>query len=424
MADKREFTLKVNGLEQSIENVDRLVDNMLSFEQQTIKAISAQEVLQSVIEAQDPKKGIEKIIPIYQKLNNIQEHLLQMTPIGIKAQQEANEIVAKGIKTQIEGLKTIDKLSKENLDDLTKKEHALWKIEEGLKKAEEDRLRRYEKATDKEREELDKKHAKITADKKKTTAELEKTAIERKKILKKNLQTIQDEIDDFYTRQKRSIEYKYRLEEDLIRKSADLTFIAEAEKTAYKKGAAADEEVLRNTLYTKEKELDDRRTAELKKAEEERQKAQSTIIDNFIKERSTKVEVEIDTTSKKLEKNTKKIVKEVKDLFDGIDEETQKSIIAESVKMQKAAKDATDAVKKEAAATKEATTAKTESATASKTETAATKEATAATKEATDATKKYIDINATPRQLEVKARRDENNAEVAERTIRRADSRI
>ena len=167
MADKKEFTLKVNGLEQSIENVDRLVDNMLSFEQQTIKAISAQEVLQSVIEAQDPKKGIEKIIPIYQKLNNIQEHLLQMTPIGIKAQQEANEIVAKGIKTQIEGLKTIDKLSKENLDDLTKKEHALWKIEEGLKKAEEDRLRRYEKATDKEREELDKKHAKITADQKK-----------------------------------------------------------------------------------------------------------------------------------------------------------------------------------------------------------------------------------------------------------------
>ena len=405
MADKKEFTLKVNGLEQSIENVDRLVDNMLSFEQQTIKAISAQEVLQSVIEAQDPKKGIEKIIPIYQKLNNIQEHLLQMTPIGIKAQQEANEIVAKGIKTQIEGLKTIDKLSKENLDDLTKKEHALWKIEEGLKKAEEDRLRRYEKATDKEREELDKKHAKITADKKKTTAELEKTAIERKKILKKNLQTIQDEIDDFYTRQKRSIEYKYRLEEDLIRKSADLTFIAEAEKTAYKKGAAADEEVLRNTLYTKEKELDDRRTAELKKAEEERQKAQSTIIDNFIKERSTKVEVEIDTTSKKLEKNTKKIVKEVKDLFDGIDEETQKSIIAESVKMQKAAKDATDAVKKEAAATKEATTAKTESATASKTETAATKEATAATKEATDATKKYIDINATRANL--KSRQEE-----------------
>lgn len=405
MADKKEFTLKVNGLEQSIENVDRLVDNMLSFEQQTIKAISAQEVLQSVIEAQDPKKGIEKIIPIYQKLNNIQEHLLQMTPIGIKAQQEANEIVAKGIKTQIEGAKKIDERNKKELDAIKKKEQALWKTEERLKKADEDRLRRYEKATDKEREELDKNRAQIATYQKETTAELEKISKERKEIFQKILQTMQDETDDYHTRQIRSIEYKYRLEEDQIRKSADLTFIAEAEKTAYKKGAAADEEVLRNTLYTKLKDLDDRRTAELKKAEEERQKAQSMIIDNFIKERSTKVEVEIDTTSKKLEKNTKKIVKEVKDLFDGIDEETQKSIIAGSVKMQKAAKDATDAVKKEAAATKEATTAKTESATASKTETAATKEATAATKEATDATKKYIDINATRANL--KSRQEE-----------------
>lgn len=405
MADKKEFTLKVNGLEHSIENVDRLVDNMLSFEQQTIKAISAQEVLQSVIEAQDPKKGIEKIIPIYQKLNNIQEHLLQMTPIGIKAQQEANEIVAKGIKTQIEGAKKIDERNKKELDAIKKKEQALWKTEERLKKADEDRLRRYEKATDKEREELDKNRAQIATYQKETTAELEKISKERKEIFQKILQTMQDETDDYHTRQIRSIEYKYRLEEDQIRKSADLTFIAEAEKTAYKKGAAADEEVLRNTLYTKLKDLDERRTAELNKAEEERQKAQSTIIDNFIKERSTKVEVEIDTTSKKLEKNTKKIVKEVKDLFDGIDEETQKSIIAESVKMQKAAKDATDAVKKEAAATKEATTAKTESATASKTETAATKEATAATKEATDATKKYIDINATRANL--KSRQEE-----------------
>lgn len=405
MADKKEFTLKVNGLEQSIENVDRLVDNMLSFEQQTIKAISAQEVLQSVIEAQDPKKGIEKIIPIYQKLNNIQEHLLQMTPIGIKAQQEANEIVAKGIKTQIEGAKKIDEGNKKELDAIKKKEQALWKTEERLKKADEDRLRRYEKATDKEREELDKNRAQIATYQKETTAELEKISKERKEIFQKILQTMQGETDDYHTRQIRSIEYKYRLEEDQIRKSADLTFTAEAEKTAYKKGAAADEEVLRNTLYTKLKDLDERRTAELNKAEEERQKAQSMIIDNFIKERSTKVEVEIDTTSKKLEKNTKKIVKEVKDLFDGIDEETQKSIIAESVKMQKAAKDATDAVKKEAAATKEATTAKTESATASKTETAATKEATAATKEATDATKKYIDINATRANL--KSRQEE-----------------
>lgn len=409
MADKKEFTLKVNGLEQSIENVDRLVDNMLGFEQQTIKAISAQEVLQSVIEAQDPKKGIEKIIPVYQKLNNIQEHLLQMTPIGIKAQQEAYEIVAKGIKTQIEGSKTIDKLNKEKLDDLKKLEQKEMKRVEKLEQYKITSLERIEKIEKnkniylsddrKVREEF------IDAEEKKIKESTEKIATQREEVLKKNLQTMQDEADDFYTRQIRSIEYKYSLEEAQIRKSADLTFTAEAEKIAYKKGAAADEEGLRNTLYTKLKDLDERRTAELNKAEQEHQKAQSTIIDNIIKERSANLEVEIDTTYKKLEKKTKKIVKEVKDLFDGIDQETQKSIIAESVKMQKAAKDATDAVKKEAAAMKEATTAKTESATASKTETAATKEATAATKEATDATKKYIDINATRTNL--KSRQEE-----------------
>ena len=358
MADKKEFTLKVNGLEQSIENVDRLVDNMLGFEQQTIKAISAQEVLQSVIEAQDPKKGIEKIIPVYQKLNNIQEHLLQMTPIGIKAQQEAYEIVAKGIKTQIEGSKTIDKLNKEKLDDLKKLEQKEMKRVEKLEQYKITSLERIEKIEKNKNKNIylsdDRKVREefIDAEEKKIKESTEKIATQREEVLKKNLQTMQDEADDFYTRQIRSIEYKYSLEEAQIRKSADLTFTAEAEKIAYKKGAAADEEGLRNTLYTKLKDLDERRTAELNKAEQEHQKAQSTIIDNIIKERSANLEVEIDTTYKKLEKKTKKIVKEVKDLFDGIDQETQKSIIAESVKMQKAAKDATDAVKKEAAAMK------------------------------------------------------------------------
>lgn len=388
----KELAFKINGFEQSIKDSQKLIDNMGEFEKWSIKATSAQEILQSILTSPEPLKNLSKIIPAYQKLNNITEHLSKMTDIGIKKQKEAYEIKAKGIKAEIEGAKKIDEENKKKLDAIKKEEQTRWTSRERFNKFIEDSLARIEKEeknTGKELADDRLKRQKSIEDGEKQLAEsFGKINKERKNAIKDTLQTIQKETDDAYAKEIKSIEYKYALEEQQIKNSCDITLAAESEKTGYKVKAASDEEALRNAQYTLLKDLESRKNADLKKAEQEHQKATTAIVENFIKERSTKLEVEVDTTSKKLAKSTKKTAKDVSDFFEGMTQETIDSIIKQSVQTQKASVDAAEAAKKEAAA-------KTATTTATTAATTATKEATTATKEATAATKKYLDINAT-----------------------------
>lgn len=353
------------------------VKNLKDVETQTIKAISAQEVLQGILTSPAPLKNIEKIIPAYIRLGDTIDKMNKLSPPAVKQRQEAFAIEEKGTSKQLEASKKISNAHKKRLNELKEERKSQKEQFEALKQEIEEKqlLMLKDKMQGKEISEENKKwindaniRLKELADA--TTQNSEQT----KNTINETLASMTAATDEYYKEAKEHINLKYNLEAQEIRNSCDMTIAAENEKMGIKKASAEDEEAMKVSLNIKLKDLEERRNEALKKNEQEHLKARASVIDNFLKERSTNLIVYEDTTTKKVEAATKKTAKELSDFFKGVDKETADSIIKQAIRTQDASKAATETVKKE---------------------TATTKEATDATKEATDATKKYVNIQQT-----------------------------
>lgn len=372
------------------------VKNLKEVEIQVVKVITAQEVLQGILTSPEPLKNMQKMIPVYKRIGDITESISKMVPSSVKQVQEAQVIIDKGITKQLEGAKKISEANKKELDEIKKKVQTADEQNERLKKQKDRLLLGLAKAEKEYNEESVAKYKnnlqEIEKHEKEQTVKAEQHSKQRREVLKKTFEETRKLNDDAYEQSKNSINLKYDLEEQEIRNSCNLTLNAENEKAGIKKASAENEEAMMVAQNIKLKDLDDRKNAELKKNEEEHQKANSSIIENFLKERSANLTVYVDTTTKKTEKNAKKTVEELSDFFKDVDKETMASIT----------KQATETVK--------ASTA--------------TKEATAATKEATDATKKYVDIQKTRGELTGHIKELEDAKQVYQERIKLYDLEI
>lgn len=358
------------------------VKNLKEVEIQTVKAISAQEILQGLLTSPEPLKNMEKYIPVYKRIGDITESISKMIPASVKQMQEAQIIVDKGIAKQLEGSKKISEANKKELDDIKKKVQTTDEQNERLRKEKERLLSGLEKAEKEHNEGLvaDYKEALKNIEKleKEQNGIEEQQSQKRREIIRNTFEDMRKASDDAYAQSTNSIKLKYDLEAQEIRNSCDLTLAAENEKAGIKRASAENEQAMMVAQNIKLKDLEERRNAELKKAEQEHQKANSAIVENYLKERSANLTVHVDTTTQKIEKNTKKTLDGLGDIFKDADQETMDFITKQAVETQKASEKAAETAKKEASATKEAT---------------------AATKEAADATKKYVDIQQTRGKL-------------------------
>lgn len=353
------------------------VKNLKDLEIQSIKVISAQEVLQGILTSPAPLKNIEKIIPAYKKIGDITESISKMTPASVKQLQEAQVIVNKGIDKQLEGAKKISDAHKKQLNEINKERQALKEKEKEHKESVE-KMQQTLLVDRKLGKEISEEQKKWVEDLKAKQEELsnafELNSKKRKEVMKEAFDSIQKNSNDAYAQTIYNIKLKYDLEEQEIRNSCDLTLVAENEKMGIKRASAENEEAMMIAQHIKLKDLEERKNKELQNAEQEHQKSNASMIENFLKERTSKLEVYVDNTTKTTEKSTKKIQKELGDFLNGVDDDVIKSILKQSTQAQNAATATADATKKEADANKENA---------------------AATKEAADATKKYLDIKAT-----------------------------
>lgn len=358
------------------------VKNLKEVEIQVVKVITAQEVLQGILTSPEPLKNMQKMIPVYKRIGDITESISKMVPSSVKQVQEAQVIIDKGITKQLEGAKKISEANKKELDEIKKKVQTADEQNERLKKQKDRLLLGLAKAEKEYNEESVAKYKnnlqEIEKHEKEQTVKAEQHSKQRREVLKKTFEETRKLNDDAYEQSKNSINLKYDLEEQEIRNSCNLTLNAENEKAGIKKASAENEEAMMVAQNIKLKDLEDRKNAELQKAEQEHQKANAVIVENYLKERSANLTVHVDTTTKKIEKSTKKAIGELGDFFKDADQATIDSIVKQAVEAQKASEKAAEAAKKEASATKEAT---------------------AATKEAADATKKYVDIQETRGKL-------------------------
>lgn len=137
--------------------------------------------------------------------------------------------------------------------------------------------------------------------------------------------------------------------------------------------------------FQKLKDLDAQYNEESAKLEQQYQKDKAGTFENFLKQRGEKIEVHVDTASKKIKKSTEKVADELDFFFQDMmlkdktfSDKTVSQIVDHSVKSQKAI---TDAAEKAAEANNQSADA--------------TKKNAEATDKAADATKKYLDIQAT-----------------------------
>ncbi len=289
------------------------VKNLKEVEIQTVKVITAQEVLQGILTSPEPLKNMQKMIPVYKRIGDITESISKMVPSTVKQVHEAQVIIDKGITKQLEGAKKISEANKKELDEIKKKVQTADEQNERLKKQKDRLLLGLAKAEKEHNEESIAEYKKtlqeIEKHEKEQTVKAEQHSKQRREVLKKTFEETRKLNDDAYEQTKNSINLKYDLEEQEIRNSCNLTLNAENEKAGIKKASAENEQAMMVAQNIKLKDLDDRKNAELKKNEEEHQKANSSIVENFLKERSANLTVYVDTTAKKTEKSAKKRVK-------------------------------------------------------------------------------------------------------------------
>ncbi|MBB4036968.1 hypothetical protein GGR21_002882 [Dysgonomonas hofstadii] len=386
--------MKEQVLKLTIDNKDAvaLKEEYENIHQVSLKVISAQEVLQSILTSPAPLKNIGKIIPEYQRLGSIVGGMTKLMPRTVKQIQETQVLVQKGIEKELEGAKKLSDEHKKKLDEIKKEEQAFIKSAKEKEKADlsvlYNRLQNAKKAgedttgiEEERRKRYEQSEAEIT---KHVLDNNQKRAL----IIQESMQGMTTGIDSNYEQQKASLLAKYELEAQTIKNATDLTIASEDEKTGYVQYSAADRQAMEVAQFHKLKDLEEKKNAELKKLDQQHEKDKAATFENFIKQRGEKMEVEVDNTSKKLKKSTQKTAKELDDFFwDLMVKEKDFSgnlvnqIVDHSAKSQKASLDAAEAAKK-------ATDANNQQADA-------TKKTTDATKEAAEVAKKYIDIEKT-----------------------------
>lgn len=207
-----------------------------------------------------------------------------MSSVGTKAMSEAMDVAAKNITKQLEGATKISKADKDRLDELKKERITREKNFSAFQKevGERELLIRKNKALGKEMSEEDKKwredalqqFAKFTADEIKYNEQ-------RGSALKDTLQSMQKSTDEAYTHQREQIMLKYALEEQTIRNTYDMTVTAENNKVEVVEKSMEDITALNVAQNVKLQDMEERKNNELKKNEEDHQKASASVLEIF-----------------------------------------------------------------------------------------------------------------------------------------------
>lgn len=383
MADKT-LKLKIDS-----SDVVALKDKLENVEIKTINVISAQEILQGILTSPEPVKNMDKIIPAYQKMGTIVEGMSKLLPRSAKGLQEVQASIQTGINKELDGAKKISDAHKKKLDEIKKEEAAF--IKSAKEKEKEDlSVLNFALANAKKRgddttvqETLIKKLYEQTEAG--ITRHIQDNNDKRAQIIQESMKNMATAIDDNYEKQKASLEAKYKLETQAIKNATDLTIASEDEKTAHIQYSNADRQAMAIARFQKLKDLDAQYNEESAKLEQQYQKDKAGTFENFLKQRGEKIEVHVDTASKKIKKSTEKVADELDFFFQDMmlkdktfSDKTVSQIVDHSVKSQKAI---TDAAEKAAEANNQSADA--------------TKKNTEATDKAADATKKYLDIQAT-----------------------------
>lgn len=383
MADKT-LKLKIDSsdfvaLEDKLENV----------EIKTIKVISAQEVLQGILTSPEPVKNMDKIIPAYQKIGTIVDGMSKLLPRSVKGLQEAQVSIQTGINKELEGAKKISDAHKKKLDEIKKEEAAFIKSAKEKEKEDLSVLNRALANAKKRGEDTTVQEALIRKLYEQTeagiTRHIQDNNDKRALIIQESMNNMATAIDDNYAKQKASLEARYKLETQAIKNATDLTIASEDEKTTYIQYSDADRQAMEIARFQKLKDLDAQYNEESAKLEQQYQKDKAGTFENFLKQRGEKMEVHVDTASKKIKKSTEKVADELDFFFQDMmlkdktfSDKTVSQIVDHSVKSQKAI---TDAAEKAAEANNQSADA--------------TKKSAEATYKAADATKKYLNIQAT-----------------------------
>ncbi len=383
MADK---TLKLK-----IDSSDfvALKDKLENVEIKTIKVISAQEVLQGILTSPEPVKNMDKIIPAYQKIGTIVDGMSKLLPRSVKGLQEAQVSIQTGINKELEGAKKISDAHKKKLDEIKKEEAAFIKSAKEKEKEDLSVLNRALANAKKRGEDTTVQEALIRKLYEQTeagiTRHIQDNNDKRALIIQESMNNMATAIDDNYAKQKASLEARYKLETQAIKNATDLTIASEDEKTTYIQYSDADRQAMEIAWFQKLKDLDAQYNEESAKLEQQYQKDKAGTFENFLKQRGEKMEVHVDTASKKIKKSTEKVADELDFFFQDMmlkdktfSDKTVSQIVDHSVKSQKAI---TDAAEKAAEANNQSADA--------------TKKSAEATDKAADATKKYLDIQAT-----------------------------
>ncbi|HMM01933.1 MULTISPECIES: hypothetical protein [unclassified Dysgonomonas] len=383
MADKT-LKLKIDS-----SDVVALKDKLENVEIKTINVISAQEILQGILTSPEPVKNMDKIIPAYQKMGTIVEGMSKLLPRSAKGLQEVQASIQTGINKELDGAKKISDAHKKKLDEIKKEEAAF--IKSAKEKEKEDlSVLNFALANAKKRGDdttvqetlIRKLYEQTEAG---ITRHIQDNNDKRALIIQDSMKNMATAIDDNYEKQKASLEAKYKLETQAIKNATDLTIASEDEKTAHIQYSDADRQAMAIARFQKLKDLDAQYNEESAKLEQQYQKDKAGTFENFLKQRGEKMEVHVDTASKKIKKSTEKVADELDFFFQDMmlkdktfSDKTVSQIVDHSVKSQKAI---TDAAEKAAEANNQSADA--------------TKKNAEATDKAADATKKYLDIQAT-----------------------------
>jgi len=373
-------------------NAVALKDDLENVHMVSLKVISAQEVLQGILTSPEPIKNIEKVIPAYTKIGSIIEGMTKLMPRTVKQVQEAQTLIQKGIDKELESAKKLSEAHKKKLDEIKKEELEYIKSAKAKEKEDLSVLNTALLNAKKRGEDTSVQEALIRKRYEQTEAEITSYVQDnnqrRALIMQESINGTTTAIDSNYEKQKTSMLAKYELEAQTIRNATDLTIASEDEKTGHVEYSLADRQAMEIAQFHKLKDLEERKNAELKKLDQQHEKDKTATLENFIKQRGEKMEVEIDDVSKKLKKGTTKAFKELDTFFFDVLQKdksfttkTIDEIIDYSTKSQKASLDAAEAAKKTAAANNQAADA--------------TKKAADATNQAAEVAKKYIDIEKT-----------------------------
>lgn len=369
MADKT-LKLKIDS-----SDVVALKDKLEDVEIKTINVISVQEILQGILTSPEPVKNMDKIIPAYQKMGTIVEGMSKLLPRSAKGLQEVQAFIQTGINKELDGAKKISDAHKKKLDEIKKEEAAF--IKSAKEKEKEDlSVLNFALANAKKRGDdttvqetlIRKLYEQTEAG---ITRHIQDNNDKRALIIQESMKNMATAIDDNYEKQKASLEAKYKLETQAIKNATDLTIASEDEKTAHIQYSNADRQAMATARFQKLKDLDAQYNEESAKLEQQYQKDKAGAFENFLKQRGEKMEVHVDTASKKIKKSTEKVADELDFFFQDMmlkdktfSDKTVSQIVDHSVKSQKAITDAAE-------------------------------KAAEANNQSADATKKYLDIQAT-----------------------------